>query len=95
MFNKHGIQSILKLCFIRSVQPSQLLSAIENFIIDNLGQQFIEFPHFELDKCYNDSNYSIPLLFILPGADPLVPLMKFAEKYSKQDSIKTISMGQG
>jgi dynein heavy chain len=36
-----------------------------------MGEQFVTPPTFDLDHSFNDSTYSSPLIFVLPGADPL------------------------
>jgi dynein heavy chain, axonemal len=42
---------------------------------------------------YDDSNSVLPLVFILPGTDPMNSLLTFAE--TKQKYLKSISLGQG
>ena len=57
-----------------------MIPAIQQFIVDNMGQNYIEPPTFDLSFGYKDSTSSTPILFILsPGADPMALLFRFAE----------------
>uniref|UniRef100_A0A8B9LEL4 Dynein axonemal heavy chain 12 n=1 Tax=Astyanax mexicanus TaxID=7994 RepID=A0A8B9LEL4_ASTMX len=68
-----------------------------NYITGKLGKKFVEPPPFDLSKSYNDSNSTIPLVFVLsPGADPMASLLKFAnDKNMGGANFKSISLGQG
>jgi len=60
--------------------PRRLPPAITLFVAEQLGQQYIEPPPFDLDRCYKDSNALSPLVFVLsPGSDPMAGLLKFAD----------------
>lgn len=64
--------------------------AIAAFVAEQLGQQYVEPPPFDLDRCYKDSNAITPLIFVLsPGSDPMASLFKFADslRVSVGDSI--------
>lgn len=46
-----------------------------------LDSKFIEPPPFDLASSFENSNCTIPLIFILtPGADPTTMLLKFSDK---------------
>jgi len=58
-----------------------MVSAIQTFILDEMGHQYIEPPTFDLSLSYQDSNSASPLIFVLsPGADPMAGLFRFAEE---------------
>ena len=41
------------------------------WVEEKMGRKFIEVPVFELEKCYNDSLVTTPLIFVLSaGSDP-------------------------
>ena len=58
------------------------------------GDQFVNPPPFDLENSYNDSTHFTPLIFVLPGADPLQSLTAFASVKKKLESMKSISLGQ-
>ncbi|KAG9490480.1 hypothetical protein GDO78_006034 [Eleutherodactylus coqui] len=76
---------------------SNVIPAVQQFIIDKMGPPYIDPPTFDLQRSYMDSTSSIPLIFVLSsGADPLELLIKFAEEQEMSGmSLQTISLGQG
>ncbi|CAD6235446.1 GSCOCG00007903001-RA-CDS, partial [Cotesia congregata] len=96
-FDKILNNDLLKLIVLRCIRPDKLVSAVEIFINENMGQFFIEPPPFDLQSSFDDSNNKTPLLFILsPGSDPMARLVKFAEtKGISRENLLTISLGQG
>ena len=88
-----------KMIVLRCFRPDKMVPAVQDFIIDNLGQSYIEPPTFDLAGSFADSNCCSPLIFVLsPGADPMMALLKFGEDrgYTQAGgTIQTISLGQG
>ena len=79
---------------LRAFRPDKLIPAVQNYVVSELGQKFIEPPPFDLAKIYGDSSSTSPLIFILsPGSDPFVSLSSFSN--IKKKAIKSISLGQG
>ena len=64
--------------------------------MENMDKTFIEFPPFDLQSAFNDSNYSVPIIFVLStGADPRVELENIAQKLSMNSKLVIRSLGQG
>jgi dynein heavy chain len=60
-----------------------------------MGEKFVLPPPFDIEVSYKDSQASTPMIFVLPGADPLSSMAYFAKTKYKYDSMKIISLGQG
>ncbi len=91
------LQNLDRLVVLRCFRPDKMVPAVQEYIVKNLGQAFVEPPTFDLAGSYGDSNCLIPLIFILsPGSDPMAQLLKFGEDMNYiGDKIQTISLGQG
>ena len=86
-----------RLTILRCFRMDKLIPAVQYFIQNNVGKEFIEPPPFDLASSYDDSQAGTPLIFILsPGSDPMDGLMKFAnDKGLTGSKLQTISLGQG
>uniref|UniRef100_A0A8D9AUP0 Dynein heavy chain 7, axonemal n=2 Tax=Cacopsylla melanoneura TaxID=428564 RepID=A0A8D9AUP0_9HEMI len=91
------IDEFQKLCVLRCIRFDKVVPGIQNFVIADLGQKFIEPPPFDIVASYGDSLCTIPLIFLLtPGADPTAVLLKFADDMGFGGSkFNALSLGQG
>jgi dynein heavy chain len=68
--------------------------AIQDFITEKIGKQFIDPPTFNLGACYKDSSNVSPLIFVLsPGSDPVSDFRKYAEETGMESKFSLVSLG--
>merc|ERR1711871_347608 len=91
------LNSLQKMIVLRAIRPDKVINAIQMYIIENLGQKFIEPPPFDLEPVFADSVATAPLTFVLvSGADPTGALIAFAEERGMLNGkYHAISLGQG
>merc|ERR1711871_80968 len=91
------LNSLQKMIVLRAIRPDKVINAIQMYVIENLGQKFIEPPPFDLEPVFADSVATAPLTFVLvSGADPTGALIAFAEERGMLNGkYHAISLGQG
>lgn len=83
-----------KLLVLRCFRQDALISAIQEFVSEQLGKEFIQSNPLKLKDIWNDSYRNSPLIFILsPGSDPFRALSKYAD--TRQKKLLPLSLGQG
>jgi dynein heavy chain len=79
-----------------AVRADVTIRAVQELIASNLGKEFLEPPPSNLEKVYNDSTSSMPLIFVLSaGADPMADLLRLAAKLGMTERKVAVSLGQG
>ncbi|XP_003505691.1 dynein heavy chain 6, axonemal isoform X1 [Cricetulus griseus] len=88
--------SFHKLILIKCCKEEKVVFALTDFVIENLGKQFIETPPIDLATLYQDMSSSTPLVFILStGSDPMGAFQRFAREKGYAERVQSISLGQG
>jgi dynein heavy chain len=88
--------SLQKLCILRAFRADRVPDGVLNYVIEKLGQKFVEPPPFNLSACFKDSNVLTPLVFVLSkGSDPTKAFNEFAVKQKMDRKTKMLSLGQG
>ncbi|KAK7111861.1 dynein axonemal heavy chain 3-like isoform X2 [Littorina saxatilis] len=92
-----ALSGLDKMVVLRTFRPDKMVPSVQEFIVDSLGQSYIEPPTFDLAGSFADSNCCAPLIFVLsPGSDPMAALLKFGiDSGYTGNRIQTISLGQG
>ncbi|KAJ8971587.1 hypothetical protein NQ317_002870 [Molorchus minor] len=85
-----------KMVVLKSLRPDKVTNAMQDFLSQNLGQQFIEPQTSDLSAMYKESSPTTPLIFVLStGTDPAAELYKFADRMKMSKRMFSISLGQG
>lgn len=79
-----------------AIRVDKITFAVQNFIIEQVGQKFVEPPTFSLQKSYKDSSITTPLIFVLStGSDPVADFERFAGDMNMTKKVEKISLGRG
>jgi dynein heavy chain len=90
------VSPMLRLCLMRCLRRDKVELAMQDFICYYLDDRFIQPPSFNLRACYNDSDNSTPLIFILStGSDPNKDLDILADEMNMSERLQRIALGQG
>uniref|UniRef100_A0A2K6FZX0 Dynein axonemal heavy chain 6 n=1 Tax=Propithecus coquereli TaxID=379532 RepID=A0A2K6FZX0_PROCO len=89
------LTSFHKLILIKCCKEEKVVFAVTDFVIENLGKQFIETPPVDLATLYQDMSCNTPLIFILStGSDPMGAFQRFAREngYSERSLCSVINL---
>lgn len=90
------LNSFQKMVLLKTIRPDKLSAAIQNFVVEKIGQRFIVPPTFDLPACFEDSDNCTPLVFVLsPGSDPIASFKQYVESKGMGERYGSISLGSG
>ncbi len=93
---ENKLNDLQRMLIVRSLRPDRVIFCAQNFIVNNLGQKFVEPPILDVADIFGDSSPKTPLIFILsPGVDPTISLSQLAQKKGMSDRFSYVSLGQG
>ncbi|CAH2255707.1 dynein heavy chain 14, axonemal [Pelobates cultripes] len=97
IFQWEKLSSFQKLIMIKVLRPECLISAIQDFIVENMGLQYLQSGRMNLKQVFEKSTATEPLIFILsPGTDPVGQLERLAmETRGSTMHLDIISLGRG
>lgn len=85
-----------RLTLVKYFQPEALIECLSTFVVENLGEAFVENPPTNLPALYQDMAKTAPLIFILSsGSDPMAAFLRFAKDRDYDERVHSISLGQG
>merc|ERR1719456_1025329 len=65
------LQTFHRLFLLRVLRPDRIGAALTQFVVDNLGLEYVEQPPFDMAQTYEESTCITPFFFMLfPGTDP-------------------------
>merc|ERR1711871_776883 len=85
-----------RMCLLRVLRPDKMVPALQAYVVEKMGQRFVEPPPFDLAMCYEDATPTTPLIFVLSqGSDPTKQFFSFAEECKMGKKLSSLSLGQG
>jgi len=85
-----------KALVVKCMRENFLNMMARSVVLAELGQLYIESPPFNLASCYDDSQHTVPIIFVLSaGADPTEYLLTLAAEKGYMEKLHFISLGQG
>ena len=90
------LKPMQRLCVMRCFRPDRVYNAVKLFVIELLGEKFVQPPVLDYTRIFSQSSPSAPMVFILsPGADPQSDIQKFADDMNMNLKFKFVALGQG
>eukprot|EP00931_Biecheleriopsis_adriatica_P017411 TRINITY_DN1250_c0_g1_i8.p1 TRINITY_DN1250_c0_g1~~TRINITY_DN1250_c0_g1_i8.p1 ORF type:complete len:2173 (-),score=601.12 TRINITY_DN1250_c0_g1_i8:164-6553(-) len=88
-----------RLFLLRVMRQDRIGAALTQYVIDNLGTDYVEQPPFDMEVAFEESNAISPFFFVLfPGVDPTPTIEALGRKLEITEAngrLMNISMGQG
>lgn len=91
-----NLTSLQRLCVMRCFRPDRVYNAVKLFVMDALGDRFVQPPVLDYARIYAQSSPHTPMVFVLsPGADPQSDIQKFCDEMGMTSKFKFVALGQG
>uniref|UniRef100_A0A672FP66 Dynein axonemal heavy chain 2 n=1 Tax=Salarias fasciatus TaxID=181472 RepID=A0A672FP66_SALFA len=88
--------ALQKMLIVRSLRPDRVSFCVASFIVNHLGDCFVEPPVLDMNAVLEESTSSTPLIFVLsPGVDPTGALLQLADASGMSQRFHAVSLGQG
>ena len=71
LVNNEQPSNFMKAAMIRVLAPEKFIPIARELVALELGTKYLHPPLFDIDRSFEDSSCVTPLIFVLPGADPL------------------------
>lgn len=87
-----------RLLLIRALRPDRITSAMTNYIVEIMGQKYIDGVPFDMAETYLETTKQTPIFFVLfPGVDPTLWVENQVVRIGKkvESHLINIPMGQG
>lgn len=90
------LNSLRKMLVLKAIRSDKLTAALQNYITEQIGKEYITPPTFRLSSCFKDSSNISPLIFVLSsGSDPIASFNKLCQEMDMTARQDMISLGQG
>jgi len=86
-----------KLCLMRCFRPDRVYNAAKIFVVDQIGEKFVQPPVLDYERIYAQSSATTPMIFILsPGADPQADIQRLGDGLGFTGTkFRYVALGQG
>lgn len=82
-------KSFIKIILIKTFKPNKLINMLQEYISNELGKHFVENHPIKLNEVFNETDYTMPIIFLLSkGADPTSTIIDFHKEYSLENISK-------
>lgn len=90
------LKPLERLAVMRCFRPDRVYNAVKLYVIDMLGEKFVQPPVLDFTRIFQQSLPTSPMVFILsPGADPQSDIQKFCGEMGMLNKFKFVALGQG
>ena len=88
------LDSFERILILKIFRSEKILFALSSYVNEFLGQYYLEAPKTTMEILYNESDVSMPIIFVLSaGADPTSQILKYAREREFESKLSIISLG--